>query len=481
MKKSMVLMGTCMLAGCVDLSPVKPGSTGGNSLTGEEEQVTRSEDDYKTDIATDKEKQTERANQLMNLISAYYSKMSKAEMDITNETKWNDQTLTTKSKTQEKYQDGAIKGYYVVDETKAADETVKQEYYYNGDKYFLNVNQTAWQELKGSTKTPTIYLYLVKLMLEGNDLVDVEEGLSQLHMRKTVTDASLIESIYQYVDFPMMLTPNAQKKVTLDYQIDETNGAITVATLTLETKDLGQTMQHKVNIRTNTNAEFADWKIDTAAKFAGVDTESSEFAKYFKAMNPTKAFTYFETYTNIINGDDVKATLSLGNYLAGVPYMAVEGTVKDSELKDARLIAQQKRYTMKDGKVNSSDAVVANHYTYFVNRVLEKYDALNKLESEEESEVYALRELFENDVESFKAAAGKADVSHLIREGEAVYGIDYRIDKKTQQLVSVYLWATTPGEEKVSTLTTLNFSRFNAVNPNLVLGNIDKKFWEALN
>ncbi|MBK0348108.1 hypothetical protein JDW15_05550 [Aerococcaceae bacterium zg-ZJ1578] len=479
-KKSVVLLGTCMLAGCVDLRPVKPGSTGGNPITGEDKKVNRSDDDYSTDFAVEKQKQTEQVNQLMSLISAHYSKISKAEMDVATETTWNDKTVTSHLKTQEKYEEGTLKGYYIENETKAADESIKQEYYYNGEKYFLNVDKMAWQELKGSTKTPTVYLYLVKLMLEGNDVIEVEDGLSQLHMTKKVTDAELLESIYQYIDFPMMLTPNATKTVTLDYQVDDENGAISVATIRLEANDLGQTIQHSVQIRTNTNAEFADWKIDTAAEFAGVDTESAEFAQYFKEKNPTKALTYYELYTNQIDGDDTQTTLVLGNYFAGVPYMAVEGTVKDSELSDTSLIAQQKRYALDKENVATSDVTFENYYEYFVNRVLEKYDVLDALEVDEESDVYVLRELFEYDLESFQAAAGKVDISHLVREGEAIYGVDYRIDRKTQQLVSVYLWVATPGEGSVSTLTTLNFSRFNAINPNLVLGNIDKKLWDVL-
>lgn len=168
--------------------------------------------------------------------------------------------------------------------------------------------------------------------------------------------------------------------------------------------------------------------------------------------------------------------------------LAKYGKIVDKEVKDEMVIYANKRYFEKDGQVVSEDYPVGNYYDEIVTKFIDSYDVLTVLEEEEaeegeekeESDTYRYRHLFEADVEGFKEAAGSVDISGILRDEEAHYGIEYLIDKKTLRLSSVYYWSVIASDESIGVVKTLHFHRFNQYNPNFLEENIPQAVWDSI-
>ncbi|HFI0463695.1 TPA: hypothetical protein ACGO1T_000641 [Streptococcus suis] len=474
------LLSALILSACVDLSPTKPAVNGGNAITGDSQATTRSEDDLAVDVAGDKAQTDQRLNNLMNLISTKFVNTQKVTLDLTNSFKGLDTQVDVQQSSQETYDQGAITGYLAQNTLTVDGQSLNYQSYFDGQKRYFNLADTAWIEQEADTKGTTLYLFFVKMLLEGGERWTLNEGVGDLRISKTLEDPELLSILHQFMEVPVIVTPQAKKTVTLDYQVNEETGAILNASVKVIIEDLGNQYEQTLRAKINPEAEFADLKVDTEAQAQAVDTTDQAFADYFAKANPYQLYNYYELYLTDIDGETQIAQLSLDNFLKGQPFMSILSDLEEGELANTKIVYEDKVYGLDGDKTSESDYPQTNIYAYFVDRAIETYDLLEAVETAEEEPTYVLREFISNDFDAFVAAAGPIDVADLAREGESAYGVDYTIDKTTHQLVAVYLWSTDTTEEAVSRLKSISFSRFNLNSPNYVTHNVDPKLWEAI-
>ena len=75
---------------------------------------------------------------------------------------------------------------------------------------------------------------------------------------------------------------------------------------------------------------------------------------------------------------------------------------------------------------------------------------------------------FENDYDGLAKLAGAIDISNLKREGEAVYGVDYVVNKASLDLEGFYLWSLTAEDTAITHVNRYSFRHLNQQAPSLI-------------
>lgn len=142
--------------------------------------------------------------------------------------------------TQQSYQDSKLEKYHTTSDTQAGDESLKETFYYDGEKFYQQINGAPWSSSKYEQRGQLTFLILSKLLIEQEDfsaeLIDnntkyrVEiDGLNEEHL-------DLIPFAF---DFPVLLSPETTYQGHLTYVIDRESDMIETATLTIEANDQG--------------------------------------------------------------------------------------------------------------------------------------------------------------------------------------------------------------------------------------------------
>lgn len=478
MKRVILLLSlVSILSGCVDLAPVKPTrSTGGNSLYGDTTEPLNDETTYEVDIAGQFQQQNERAQQLMNLASQRFSNLTKVALEVTTKANVQGTEIVKQQRNEEVYQEGSLSDYFIDATQTVQGETLHQGVILQGEKNYRQALNGQWIETASEGRNGILYLYLVKLLFEGQDQWEVSDGLSVATVRKQINDATVLSGIETLLDVPVIVSPQAKKSVTLDYQIDEETGDILVALVNMTIEDLNQTTTMSVQARINSEATFEDWVVDTSE----VETAAEDdFIAAFQKANQTKALTYYETYVNEVSGEEIERQLILGNYIADTPYMLLQGRIADESFQDVSVTIDGQKFSQVEEQVTVESDTALNLYALYVDAFVNHYDQLTLLE-DDGSQESTYRLFYEYDFESFQSVAGALDVSRLQNSDTVAYGVDFKVDAKTNELLGVFFWSVGETEESVSQLTTVSFSGLNVNNPNQVSGNISEDIWKTI-
>ena len=483
MKKTSVLLSllACfVLAGCQE-ADIKQSSRG-NPLFVAEESTGSGSDSADVNVEDEAAKYTEEQRALLSKVYDYYqaAKALKLSVEVKDETGSVRQVQTN----QEVYDNGTLKRYVADYETQAGEQSQRFSTYYDGSKHYVMAPGTKWQE-GANVKTATVYHALIDLLLGGKDNLNLDQGVSQPMMTKKITDPEQLKQLRGYVDLPVVLTPQAELTAEANYQIDAETGRILTVGLNIGVTDLGQTSQYKVWLDT-TELEEADSvaKVDLEAEPIAVEASAdSDALSRFKAANPVAAVTNYELIWAQQSGDDTAQIWRqyVSRHQSDAQAVA-ETEIKDKTEQAYQLLMAGKRWVLDEaGEVTSQEATLSDMYAEYVQAFINQYDQLKPVETEADdakSTTYRLE--FENDPEAFKAAAGSMNTTNLVRDKEALYRLEYVVNKQTSQLEEVYFWSVTAEDDKVRYINSLRFGQINQLPARLWEVLVDAKIWEAV-
>lgn len=471
------LAASILLAACADLSPVKPTSEGGSPIRPDSQAGT--EQTGNIDVVGQNQAETQRVAQLKSLISSKFLSLDKLQMTVTNQFLGMGKEIRSESQQLEDYNEGSMEAYHLQTKYTAGDESIETQAHLGSEKAYIKIGDNTWKEVPGNTKGSTFYVYLVKLILEGNEALNFQEDAGDLHVTKTITNEETLKTIFQMIEVPVFMSPRAEKNLTIDYQIDESTGEILTAHILLKVKDLGNEWQVSVRAKTDLTSEVVLPSPNFEEEAVAVDTEASDFATYFKAANPYNLYNYYEMFQTDIDGENQVGNILIGNYLLGDPYMGLLANIEEGKLSNQSFIYNQENYKLDGDQVSKSAYPQVNYYRHFVNRLIEVYDQVTPVEGSDDGQI-VLREVYPNDFEEFKAGTGGIGLGLLDIGDEGTYGIDYYLDANSQVLTGIYLWVASPEETSVSKLIAIRFAQVFENNPNFISHELDSKIWDSI-
>ncbi|MCW6681221.1 hypothetical protein NHG29_09695 [Aerococcaceae bacterium NML160702] len=492
---SIVGIGLCLLlAGCQE----DVRTSGGDPLFAERDVSTEQHSrEASIDILEEQAQRSEREQSILVKVNDFYQNLKAIKLAVNTTVTTDTFNYRKQQMNEEEYAAGGLVQYYAETETDVNGETLKQSFFLTQDeaedkeegavKAYSRMNDYEWKETSNG-RMQTIYLHLIKFVLEGSEKFELSDGLGQPLISKKITHEDHLKVLANLLDLPVELTPNAKFDLGFNFQVDEDKGLITNAVFEGTVEDLGTTYQVKVQARPTYDQAFKEVKVDLKQKGAAVETTEEDFLDKFKQGNLLNPLFFYETTLSERGYEEEQQTtwLKLGNYLNQEPHLIVQGKVAEEKLADYQVNYQNKLYgENKDKKVEQVDDKAVNYYANATKQFIEHYDALTTVEQqpdEETGEVTILnyRHQFESDYESFAAAAGAFDVSRLSRDEEALYGIDYIVDKATLRLIGVYYWSVVASDDSIQLITTMRFSSFNDYNPNNFTTNVPATIWEVL-
>ncbi|MDO4432651.1 MAG: hypothetical protein Q4B80_04960 [Aerococcaceae bacterium] len=490
-KSLLMLSALFLLAACSQQSSQEAPLTGGNKIF---EDVSSSVDSAQASSSEEESGEqvsySEDVHRLVAQVSQAYRNLKSLKMTVDTTVK-NDALNYFKSQSNhEQYGAGTLQRSYSEVQTKVDNETFLQSFYSTTEedgkmKLYIRTNAEKWQE--SGARKQTLYIDFIKYLLEGKDEVTLAED--QPILTKKITDAEQVKTLTAALDIPVWLSPNAQYDLTMHFHVDEATGHLSNVMVEGSITDLGQTYEVSVVAFPTPDEKFEAVKVNLEEASEPLKVEEGKFLEQFQAANLTKAVTFYDMVIGNTHYEDENVSLvSLSVWGNTIPF-AKYGKIVEQEVKDETLIYANKRYFEKAGQVTSEDFPIGNYYADSVAKFIASYDVLTLLEEEEEAEegeekeesdTYRYRHLFEADVEGFKEAAGAVDISGILRDEEAHYGIEYLIDKKTLRLSSVYYWSVIASDESIGVVKTLHFHRFNQYNPNFLEENIPQAVWDSI-
>ncbi|MGX7100447.1 hypothetical protein ACWOBH_10645 [Globicatella sanguinis] len=457
-RNCLVTLSVLLLSGCVDLSPVNPNETTSN--------ISESVDDSKVNVMEDHQQSTTKKQQLQQLIAKRFEALDKVGMNLVVSTTIDDQLYKVNEKTEERYEEGQLKGYLVTNQIEQNSHELEEQIYYSVEDYYYRFNSNSWQNLSGDTKSTILYISLMKYLFEGSDEWQLDESENNVLVKRTIEDEQLLTIAPQLFSLPMMLSKNAQIEMDAQYRVDTENGDITYIVMNMVINDLNTQYKVKIESNINSKAEFDEWQIDTN-QTVSLDTTQKDQQQLIAEANPYQVINYLETYRD----DQTQTTLTMGNYLNGEPYSLIEGELKEQSLINVSFWKANRQYQETEGNVEIQELKQTNRYAQFVQRLDQQYELLDQLEATEESTFITLREFFEQDYEQFSSTLTELD-KEMFNQDNKVYGIDYLIHKETYQLMGVILWSADANTAEVGATITLNFDNFNVYNPSLLMDQV---------
>lgn len=420
----------------------------------------------------------EETTELYAKISDYYQNVKRIDLDITSVFSGKDIRVERSQKNKELYEKGTLKKYAINDIIKSGDEEVLQNYGLKDDAYYQRYNNQNWEKTEGATHMPVTYLSLVRFLLEDSNTPEIKESNGKAIISKQLNNTDLIKNIASLTDIPVIVNPYSQAEIKIEYVVDKKSGIIEESHVEIDVNEDGNAYDYTIEaVPSQVSDDIID-KFDELAK--EIDT-STDFKDYFKKANPTSVVNYYETTITKQEGpDNASSTLLVTNAVSNQLQYLVESEVKDEQLTNSKVIRDNQCYEVKEGKVEHSKVDFTNYYQQFVSRVLDQYDNLEEVDQENgEAASDSLREQFDS-LEELGNAIPHVDLRHIKRDGDATYGVDYFINKKTKELSGVVIWGASEGEEDVNHLTSFTFSRFNYYTPNNIVNLVENDIWKNI-
>ena len=471
------LVATTFLAGC---QPTNQKSLKGNALFVSEETSSQSADENGVTIQDELARYSESQRMLLNQVNIFYKNLK--GVDTTTDVTSPDSEIKIHQTTQENYDSGKLVGYTSDVTTSSKDQSYAVKYYFDGKETYVQSPYQKWEKTANANSS-MVYLYMMRLLLEGKDTITMEEGLEQPILTKTITDPTQVKSLGYFFNLPLNLGANANAQAKIDYQVDKENGRVVNMSATVTAQENGATNTFKVYATTQEVKDRTEVKVDVESEAAKQEVADGKYLELFKKANPFDAIYVYEMTLGMRTPNSDQAWLQVVNTWKAQPYQIAEGEIKDQKADNYRLLYQNKAWKLDGDNVMSEDVTMSDYYRYFVQRFAERFDSLTTVkagDNAQESTTTTYREQFESDPAGFKAAAGTLDVSNLLTEGRALYAVDYVVNKATLQLEAVYCWRVLPEDTEITTVNTLSFRHLNTVTLSIINGVIGEKVWTNL-
>ena len=328
------------------------------------------------------------------------------------------------------------------------------------------------------------YLYWAKLLIEGEDssVLDAEAPQGQWRISKTVTNPDLIQGLVGLLDLPESFSAQATYQADLTYLVDSETGQMLEAALKLTVTDGESSHVYQVKSTSKVPEESTtkdSLKPDLEAQASPLEVAEGQWLEAFKAANPTQAISTYEVTEGRQAGDQDSNLLYLTNSQNGQVLAQAIGTIQDKQIKGYQYQLGQKRYSKtEDGSLKEESVEPIDFYYLAVRSLIDHSDQVQTFNPTDEAgqpindptsaTTTTYRLTFENDYDGLAKLAGAIDISNLKREGEAVYGVDYVVNKASLELEGFYLWSLTAEDTAITHVNRYSFRHLNQQAPSLI-------------
>lgn len=473
MKKSTIisfLSVACLLAACQ--TKPRDAAQGGDALYGPPESATSQ---------SSLDEATRQRYQALNKVHEFYEKLSAVQVKTSLNQEGGDWQSVADS--QQFYEAGALEAYRSKTVTTFKDAHYDLEFYFDGDHHYVASPHAAWSQ-NDNAKNSMSYLYWAKLLIEGEDssVLDDEAPQGQWRINKTVTNPDLIQGLVGLLDLPESFSAQATYQADLTYLVDSETGQMLEAALKLTVTDGESSHVYQAKSTSQVLEESTtkdSLKPDLEAQASPLEVAEGQWLEAFKAANPTQAISTYEVTEGRQAGDQDSNLLYLTNSQNGQVLAQAIGIIQDKQIKGYQYQLGQKRYSKaEDGSLKEETMEPIDFYYLAVQSLIDHSDQVQTFNPTDEAgqpindpasaTTTTYRLTFENDYDGLAKLAGAIDISNLKREGEAVYGVDYVVNKASLELEGFYLWSLTAEDTAITHVNRYSFRHLNQQAPSLI-------------
>lgn len=501
------------------------------------QQITENMKNSPDSLSPEKVAQIYNQEQLGLAINEHLESLEQVSASIKSTFTYGDKELIKTQNNFEAYKDLNLDRLEISTQVSNDDQTLKENFVLDKEGYHSQVNGLPFQTKESATRQPFIYINFLNYLTQATDPWNIEE-IDENTMNVTVdlTDPELTKKVGDFLDIPIIVSPDVQYTFSLNYQVDKKLGVIKSGVIDGTIHDLNQDFKIRYEL-TNTAVNDKATALNIDLNEEAIN-EEDDFIKQFKAMNPTNLITNYEMRAvRTKDNEELQSTYFTQNTLQTTPYFILESDIIDEKLSDFKATFNGKRYALDGDKVVEEDAVMFNPYHHYVEQFIKSYDKLELMEeetdaegeSEEGTEAEAeaeteataeteaetgaetdagnaaetdaekdtestekdsnaasnerlnYRQAFETSLDDLKAVSGSTNIDQFNSGEGNFYGIEYFVDKKTHRLVSVVVWNGTEGDEMIDTTSGYFFDNINSFNPNLLGNQVNEKIWQQMN
>ena len=185
--------------------------------------------------------------------------------------------------TQQSYKDSKLGKYHTTSKTKADDETLTEDFYYDGEKFYQQINGAPWSSSKYEQRGQLTFLILSKLLIEQEDFsAELIDNNTKYRVEIDELNEEHLNLIPFTFDFPVLLSPETTYQGHLTYGIDRESGMIETATLMIEANDQG--IVHKISAEIEPIGSQTAPELDFNVPITEDESEESEEAAEPEAL-----------------------------------------------------------------------------------------------------------------------------------------------------------------------------------------------------
>lgn len=185
--------------------------------------------------------------------------------------------------TQQSYKDSKLGKYHTMSETKADDETLTEDFYYDGEKFYQQINGAPWSSSKYEQRGQLTFLILSKLLIEQEDFnAELIDNNTKYRVEIDELNDEHLDLIPFAFDFPVLLSSETTYQGHLTYGIDRESGMIETATLMIEANDQG--IIHHVSAEIEPIGSQSAPELDFNVPISEDESEESEEAAEPEAL-----------------------------------------------------------------------------------------------------------------------------------------------------------------------------------------------------
>ncbi|WP_162890826.1 hypothetical protein [Suicoccus acidiformans] len=400
--------------------------------------------------------------------------------------KWAEGEMTRTGSGQEAYEEGELTQFYTQNQASMEGWTKAQTYAFDGSKYYYQADGEDWVEGEEARQLPINYITLTRLLVEDEAAWQVSEDESHYIVEKDLVNSQLLASLGYLFEMPVLLSPHAEITASIRYQVNEETGLIDQAEVQAQVKDLGETYEYQLtSSQTESEGDVPD--VDTSAGAEAVSEAKPDEDIFLVAFQKAalQHMPMYELYETQQGGAEAEpqTRIMVYNYLPNFTNAVLEGKVSgENEWQNTGLIMRNVKVAEAQDAPEAVEAMPRDYYSFFYERFTQEFKEFEWIKSEEENDSgqYVLRESVGEKLADLEAIAGGLDLSHLKRDEEAVYAIDYIINQQTLALEGVYLWSLTAKDESIDYVTTLQFRPLSQSVLESFAHSVPDTFWKQI-
>ncbi|MBG9988643.1 hypothetical protein HZY88_06610 [Aerococcaceae bacterium DSM 111176] len=379
----------------------------------------------------------------------------------------------------ESYQDLSLSGYEIQTTVSDDGEILNEQFVWDDAGYHTQFHNEPFITTDQTNRQPYVYLNFLQFLVASDDtwiVEDIDENTAKV--TKEFADPEMARELGLFIDLPVIVSPNAEYEIAIEYLMDKELGVINSGTVNGTVKDLGKFFQvtHElVETQFNENAESLNIDFEEEA-----DNNNDDFVTQFNSANPIDLITNYDMQLiRTENGETIEEQFISANTLRQSPYMELIAPLVEEGIGSFGTVYENTYYYVDNDDVQSTDRNLFNAYSHFVQRIIEQHDQLAPVESGDSNILY-YREIFGDDFSALTEAVGDAHIDQFSNEENNLYGIDYIIDNNSKRLLNAVIWNGSDQSEVIDTTTGYYFGDLNLHTPSLLGGQIDQSIWDEM-